>query len=154
MQPAGGASGCFSAAPKVVWGGLCNRVSCRASGFPFCMETGGPAFTEDACANPEMVAETTSFPKTPCPASEFSNLQNLRREGFKLLLAVCLSSAFICPKYIRKYLCQPIFVLLYSLKRGSVYIDANIIKLLNTLNFVKFNDISFTWVIDVEQIHF
>lgn len=30
----------------------------------------------------------------------------------------------------------------------------NIIKLLNTLNFVKFNDVSFAWVIDVEQIHF
>lgn len=30
----------------------------------------------------------------------------------------------------------------------------NIIKLLNTLNFVKFNDVCFAWAIDVEQIHF
>lgn len=34
MQPAHGASGCFSAAPCVVWGGLCNRVSLQSQRVP------------------------------------------------------------------------------------------------------------------------
>ena len=34
VQPAHGASGCFSAAPCVVWGGLCNRVSLQSQRVP------------------------------------------------------------------------------------------------------------------------
>ena len=61
VQAAHGASGCFSAAPYVVWGGLCNRVSLQSQRVPL-LHGDGRAFTEDACANAELISETTGFP--------------------------------------------------------------------------------------------
>ena len=41
----------------LTWSGVdsATECPCRVSAFPFCTEMGGTAFTEDACANAELI---------------------------------------------------------------------------------------------------
>lgn len=75
LQPEGGATGGSQGCSQLMglravslqlraWFGVdsATECPCRVSGFLFCTETRGTVFTEDACANTELVSETTGFP--------------------------------------------------------------------------------------------
>lgn len=124
-----GASGCFSAAPSfsavpnVVWGGLCNRVSLQSQRVPLMHRDGRDLHGGSMRKHRAHLCASGVFLDTIPSIWIFKPSES--QKGRPQIIIGCVFIVYLhwIPKYICKYLCRPIFVLLYSLKRGSIYID-------------------------------